>query len=319
MAVILIIVTFGAVFMLIFGINLLIAEINEAHRLKVRKRLESESHLKHQMRTKRFATRKSNQTPDDDPDDEPVRLSQWERFTRLVNESGLPVRPVQVALICAAFALCAGAIVAARFHSWPLAVLTAAAAAYMPIAYVSRARRQRVSKLLSQLPEAFDVMGRSMRAGQTISQAMQSVADDMSAPVAEEFGYCCDQQNLGLSPEAAMRGLALRTGILEMKIFVLAVMVHNQTGGNLAELLDRLSTVIRDRYKIRGSIQALTAEGRMQMMILLALPPLMLAVLMVLNRPYASILFDYPNVLFGTAESMGIGALIMASIVNFDF
>src|SRR6202030_4138555 len=118
-----------------------------------------------------------------------------------------------------------------------------------------------------------------MRSGQTISQAMQSVADDFAAPASDEFGYCCDQQNLGLSPEAAMRGLALRTGILEMKIFVLAVMVHNQTGGNLAELLDRLSTVIRDRYRIRGSIQALTAEGRMQMMILLALPPLMLAVL----------------------------------------
>jgi len=78
------------------------------------------------------------------------------------------------------------------------------------------------------------------------------VADEFSPPIADEFGFCYDQQNLGLSPEASMRDLARRTGLLELKIFVLAVMVHRQTGGNLSELLEKLATVIRHRYRIRG-------------------------------------------------------------------
>jgi tight adherence protein B len=157
-----------------------------------------------------------------------------------------------------------------------------------------------------------------MRAGQTISQAMQSVADDFSSPVADEFGYCCDQQNLGLSPESSLHALARRTGIMEIKIFVLAVMVHRQSGGNLAELLDKLSTVIRERDRIRRDMQALTAEGRMQMLILLALPPMFLLALYMLNRPYVSILFDYPSLLWGTATTMLVGALAMQSIINFE-
>ena len=234
-------------------------------------------------------------------------------FSQLTN----PVAgaPVQVASICAALP-CRGhrstlPQLAPRcpFQRQPrtcLSLTSAARAAAESVETFSTARSVR--------PDA-----RRPRSGQTIHRPC-SRWPTIFRPLPTNSATAADQQESGpMSPEAAMRGLALRTGILEMKIFVLAVMVHNQTGGNLAELLDRLSTVIRDRYKIRGSIQALTAEGRMQMMILLALPPLMLAVLMVLNRPYASILFDYPNVLFGTAASMGLSALCMASIVNFDF
>ena len=204
-------------------------------------------------------------------------------------------------------------------HITALAFTAGALASVIPIMYVASKRKQRLAKLLSQLPDAFDLMGRSMRSGQTISQAMQSVADDFSAPACDEFGYCCDQQNLGLSPESTMRGLARRTGLLEIKIFVLAVMVHRQTGGNLAELLDKLSTVIRERQRISGSIQALTAEGRAQMIVLLALPPLIFCVLFFINRPYATTLFNYPIVIIGTVAMMCIGAFFMRLIINFDF
>ena len=105
-------------------------------------------------------------------------------------------------------------------------------------------------------------MGRVVRAGQTISQALQAVADEFPPPIAAEFAYCYEQQNLGLSPESALRDLARRTGLLEIKIFVLALLVQQQTGGNLAELLDKLSGIIRERFRIRGQIKTLTAEGR---------------------------------------------------------
>jgi tight adherence protein B len=169
------------------------------------------------------------------------------------------------------------------------------------------------------LPDAFELMARVMRAGQTISQSLQAVADEFSAPVSEEFGYCYEQQNLGLSPEAAMRDLSARTGLLEMKIFVLAVMVHRQTGGNLADLLDKLGSIIRSRYQIRGKIKALTMEGRLQAVILLALPPFLFLAILFVNRPYATVLFQYPLLLIATCVSMTFGGIWMNRIINFDF
>ena len=138
--------------------------------------------------------------------------------------------------------------------------------------YVQLKRKARLEKLLSQLPDAFDLMARVIRAGQTMSQALQAVADEFDQPIAAEFAYCYEQQNLGLPPEVAFRDLARRTGLLEIKIFVLALLVQQQTGGNLAELLDKLADVVRERFRIRGKIKALTAEGRMQALVLLVLP-----------------------------------------------
>ena len=109
-----------------------------------------------------------------------------------------------------------------------------------------------------------------------------------------------------------------RTGLLEVRIFVVAVTIHRQTGGNLSELLDSISKVIRDRFRIRGQIRALTAEGRMQAVILLALPPLMLAILLVVNRDYMMTIFEYPALLVGMFVCEGLGAIWMRQIVNFE-
>jgi tight adherence protein B len=173
--------------------------------------------------------------------------------------------------------------------------------------------------MMDQLPEAFDLMARIIRAGQTMAQSIQAVADEFDAPLAAEFAYCYEQQNLGLSPEASLRDLARRTGLLEIKIFVLALLVQQQAGGNLAELLDKLSTVIRERSRIRGKIRVLTAEGRFQAIVLLGLPPAMLLVLMFFNPEYGMVLFKHPSLLVGTFISEALGYLWIRRIVNFDF
>jgi tight adherence protein B len=162
-------------------------------------------------------------------------------------------------------------------------------------------------------------MARVVRAGQTLAQALLAVADEFPQPISGEFAYCYEQQNLGLPPEVAFRDLNRRTGVIELKIFVLAVLVQQQTGGNLAELLLKLSAVVRDRYQIRGTIRTLTAEGRMQGLVLAALPPVMLLLMLVLNAKYVGVLFDHPNILFGTFGVEFIGALWIRKIVNFDF
>jgi tight adherence protein B len=185
--------------------------------------------------------------------------------------------------------------------------------------YVQFKRNARLEKLRTQLPDAFDLMGRVIRAGQTMSQSLMAVADEFPQPIAGEFAYCFEQQNLGLDSETAFRDLGRRTGLLEIKIFVLALLVQQQTGGNLAELLDKLSAVIRDRFRIRGQIKSLTAEGRMQGAVLLALPPALFLIMLFLNRNYASVLLEHPSLIVGTLISEVLGALWIRQIVNFDF
>ena len=107
--------------------------------------------------------------------------------------------------------------------------------------------------------------------------------------------------------------------MIELKIFVLAVLVQQQTGGNLAELLTKLGGVVRERYLIQGTIRTLTAEGRMQGWLLAALPPFMLLLLLVLNPGYGRIHFDHPNILLATFAVEAIGVFWIRSIVNFDF
>jgi tight adherence protein B len=239
----------------------------------------------------------------------------------LLEQSGLTLTPRRLWLYMAAAGLLCAALVA-LFRPERFLILVGGAAAVgasLPFAYVFLKRAKRLNKLTGQLPDAFDLMARVIRAGQTMSQALQAVADEFEAPLAGEFAYCFEQQNLGLPPEVALRDLARRTGLLEIKIFVLALLVQQQTGGNLAELLTKLAGVVRERYIIRGMIRTLTAEGRMQGWMLAALPPMMLALLLVLNREYASVHFEHPDILLGTAGLVVLGILWIRKIVNFDF
>ncbi len=311
---------FGAGFLAVFSINLLIADVLEANRQRVRKRLEEELQLRRRERARHsMQHQKILEAATEGLADLGNNATIWQRFARLAEESGVNVSPAQLVGLSAATALAAVLLVGVLFGKWTLAVLVGLPAAAVPLLYVWILRARRLEKLLSQLPDAFDLMSRTLRAGQTTSQALQTVADEFSPPIADEFGYCYDQQNLGLSPEAALRDLARRTGLLELKIFVLALMIHRQTGGNLADLLEKLAVVIRDRYRIRGATKALTADGRLQAIILLALPPAMLLILSLINRPYMANLFQYPILLVGMFVSMIIGGAWMKKIISFDF
>lgn len=247
------------------------------------------------------------------------RPSLRKRFELMVEQSGLDLTPDRLATISAVAAVVLGLVgFVARGHAIEGVVATVAGA-LAPIWYVNRKRNARIEKLRSQLPEAFELMARVVRAGQTLGQSLMAVADEFPQPISGEFAYCYEQQNLGLPPEVAFRDLNRRTGVIELKIFVLAVLVQQQTGGNLAELLLKLSAVVRDRYQIRGTIRTLTAEGRMQGLVLAGLPPLMLLLMTVLNSKYVGVLFEHPNILFGTFGVELIGALWIRKIVNFDF
>ncbi|WP_337172930.1 type II secretion system F family protein [Paludisphaera sp.] len=242
-----------------------------------------------------------------------------ERFETMVEQSGLDLEPGRLLAIAAGAAAAFGGVAFAAGGSALHVAIAAVVGGVAPIWYVKRRRDARMERLRSQLPDAFDLMARVVRAGQSLGQAILGVAEEFPQPISAEFAYCYEQQNLGLSPEVAFRELTRRTGIVELKIFVLAVLVQQQTGGNLSEMLSKLAGVVRERYRIRGAISALTAEGRMQGWILAAMPPLMLILLLFLNYDYASVLFDHGDILAGTFAIEAVGVLWIRKIVNFDF
>jgi tight adherence protein B len=251
--------------------------------------------------------------------DEPVTSSPKERLAIMVMQSGLNLTVNRLLWISATVGVGAGAAVGLLRQSVLSGGIAALLFVCLPLLYVRLKQKARVNKLRGQLPDSFDLMARVIRAGQTLSQGLQAVGDEFEPPISAEFNYCYEQQNMGLPPDVALRDLARRTGVLEIKIFVLAVMVQQQTGGNLAELLEKLASIVRERFRMRAKITALTAEGRFQAIILLALAPVLFLVIMMLNRDYAQILIDRPQLLVVTAITQAAGALWIRRIVNFDF
>jgi tight adherence protein B len=188
----------------------------------------------------------------------------------------------------------------------------------LPFLYVHLKRRARMTKLLSQLPDAFDLIARVIQVGQTPARAMHAVAEQFDRPISEEFALCYEQQNLGLPASIVLRDLAQRNGVLELHIFVIAMLIQQQTGGSLAGMMESLAAVVRERIALRDKVKTLTAEGRMQAMILMALPPFMFVAMLLINRKYAMTLLEYPSLLVAGLVSMGLGALWIRKIVNFE-
>ena len=202
----------------------------------------------------------------------------------------------------------------------PLAGLGVAAAVYLlPILYLVQRRKSRMKKLVQQLPDVFELLSQALRAGHSLASGMQLIARQVPAPGGVEFGRVFHEQNLGLKVEDALRNLADRTDMLDVRFFVTAVLIQRQTGGDLAEVLDKIGGVIRDRIKLHGTVQALTAEGRLSGYVLLALPPIMFVVLQFLNPAYGMKMITDPTgrmMLVGAGISQLMGWMLIKKIVN---
>jgi tight adherence protein B len=314
----LLLVTFLAGALVVAGVYSLLSDLFLGDRTRVDKRIDEEFLKRQRERARQSPLFKSigELAAAAAEDDEPRGLRP--RLEALIEQSGMHVTVRFLVILSAALGLGLAAI--GLLLSGPLTGLGLGLfGAALPFLYVRHKKKVRQGKLLAQLPDTFDLMARVIRAGQTMSQALQAVADEFDQPIAAEFSYCYEQQNLGLSPEMSMRDLARRTGLIEIKIFVLAMLVQQQTGGNLAEMLEKLSGVVRERFRMLGKIKALTAEGRFQALILLALPPALFVIILLLNRQYGMVLLERPWMLIAVGVSELLGALWIRKIVTFDF
>jgi tight adherence protein B len=194
----------------------------------------------------------------------------------------------------------------------PLVALGAGIVGLMlPYAWLVRKRAVRLKRFEEQFPEALDLLSRAIRAGHAFQTAMGMVGDELPPPVGTEFKKTFDRQNFGLPLRDAMNELADRVGILDVRFFVTAVAIQRETGGNLAEILDNLARVVRERFKIRRQVRVHTAHGRFTGYVLLGLPAALAVVLSFISPDHMKLLFT------DRMGQMMVGGAIVLQTVGF--
>ena len=230
-------------------------------------------------------------------------------LARLIEQSGVVVAPSTIILASMMIAL-ACSIVALAFlkqpFAWPLAAVFGA---MTPWLWLRHRRSQRMKRFEEQFPEALDLLSRAIRAGHAFQTAMGMCADELPAPVGAEFRKSFDQQNFGLPLKDTLHEMTERVPILDVKFFVTAVLIQRETGGNLAEILDNLAHVVRERFKILRQVRVHTAHGRFTGYVLMALPAALGIVLNFINPEHMDLLFRERM-----GQMMILGAIVMQTI-----
>jgi tight adherence protein B len=248
-----------------------------------------------------------------------ARLTVTARLQRMLEQANVNWNGAQALVNLTALASVLLAILLVLRFSLLVAVGAPLAVFVLPILYLIRRRNKRLKKLTQQLPDVFELLGQALRAGNSLATAMQLVAKELPDPAGTEFGRVFHEQNLGLKIEDALHNLAERVGALDVRFFVTAVLIQRQIGGDLAEVLDKIGSVIRERLQLFGTVQGLTAEGRLSGYVLLALPVLVFLILMYVNPEYMSILYTDPTgkTILTTAVVMQLmGWAMIKKIVN---
>ena len=244
------------------------------------------------------------------------------KIGKLLEQAGLswtPARLVNMGIM--AF----GSTLAASWFFLPvpkwLALLLAAGAGAMPFWLVVRKRKSRLRRFEEIFPDTLEFVSRSMRAGHAFSVSLEMIHREFPEPVSSEFRRTFEEHNLGLPIEVALQKLSNRVPSLDVQFFVSAVLLQKRTGGNLAEILDKLAYVIRERFKLRGRIRSVSAHGKMTATALSCIP-IAVAVLMFYTNPdYVKFFFedDIGNIMLGSAVALQlIGYLIMQQIVKIE-
>jgi tight adherence protein B len=213
-------------------------------------------------------------------------------LTRLIEQSGVRTTPSAIVLFSLGAALAAG-ILCSLVVAQPIAWLVAAiGGAVLPIGWLRHKRSARTRRFEEQFPEALDLLSRAIRAGHAFQTAMGMVADELPAPVGVEFRKGFDQQNFGLPLRDVLNQMAERVPILDVRFFVTAVTIQRETGGNLAEILDNLAHVVRERFKILRQVRVHTAHGRFTGWVLMGLPAALAVALSFINPDHMKLLFE---------------------------
>lgn len=242
-----------------------------------------------------------------------------EDFALFFEQADSPIRPDQCIMIsigCLALGVVAGWASHAPVPMWPA---FGGMFAMMPLGWLWWRRRGRFKRFARQLPDAMELIARALRSGHSLSSGINVVVEEMPTPIATEFMLAYEEQNLGVPIENALRGMLKRMPNMDLKFFVTAVAIQKQAGGDLAEVLDKIGYIIRERFKIMGQVQALTGEGRISGIVLQALPVVLFMVVYYMNPDYVMLLFERDlgkQMLLIAIVAQIVGAFVIKKIVN---
>jgi tight adherence protein B len=240
-------------------------------------------------------------------------------LTRLFQQANCPVRAevfFGICGLCGVIGFTATAIGHAPIPLYPLGALIGGT---LPFLWLMFRRSRRFKSFAKQLPDALELIARCLRSGHSLASGLHVVVDEMPDPISGEFGQAYEEQNLGVPIEQSLKNIHGRVPNMDLKFFVTAVAIQKQAGGDMAEILDKISYIIRERFKIMGQVQALTGEGRISGVVLMALPIALFFAVYYLNPDYVMLLFTDPKgrkMIAIAVVLQVLGAITIKKIIN---
>lgn len=240
-------------------------------------------------------------------------------FGVFLEQANSPIDFQTFVLISGGFGLLGAAIGAITHAPVPLWPVFALILGTFPLMWLTIRRKRRFARFGAQLPDALSLLARALRSGNSLNSGLNMVVEEMADPIGTEFQIAYEEQNLGIPIEQALKNMMTRVPNLDLKFFVTAVAIQRQTGGDLAEIIDKICEVIRERFKILGMVQALTGEGRLSGAVLMALPIAIFIAVYYLNQDYVMLLFTTElgkkMIAFGIIMQI-VGAICIKKIID---
>ena len=239
-----------------------------------------------------------------------------------IDRSGMNLTVGALVLMCLCSAVAGYLLIETVSHLTLAAIVIGGMCSLIPFWFVGFMATRRVAKFEEQFPEAIDLLARALRAGHAFTTGLSMVADEMPEPVGTEFRLAYDRQNFGMPMGEALKSLGDRVPLLDARFFVTAVLTQREAGGNLAEVLDNLARVIRDRFKVKRQVRVITAHARITGWVLALLPPSLGVILTLLSPAHMSLLWTHPTgikmVVFAIVLQV-IGTLAIRKLVNVEY
>jgi tight adherence protein B len=248
-----------------------------------------------------------------------LRMDIAPRLRDLLAQANIDWSPARLLLMCAAAAVIPGYLVYLRTNAFIVSAIFGTALGSIPFAYVLYMRRKRFDQFEQGLPGALDLMVSGLRSGHSLVSALNLVAREMPDPIGREFRICFDEQNYGLELRTAMDNLAKRVPLQDVRIVVTAILIQKETGGNLAEVLDKCGQVIRERFRLKKEIRIRTAQGRLTGIILSLLPLVLGFIMFLVNPKHISLLWSRPmglKMIYAASGMTIVGSLIIRKIIR---
>jgi tight adherence protein B len=318
-----VVVTFVVVLGIILGAYwLLVAQPEDREQSKLRKRLRPQGRIK-ALATSEGLLKEAQKLSTVQVVDTVLQRSGalTGPLQRLIAQAGLQTNVAVILLACGCLGM-GVALLGTLMSRWFIGIPLGVVATFIPIFVLRFKRDRRVLRFEEQFPEAIDLIARALRAGHAFTTGLSMVADEIEAPVGTEFRVLYERQNFGMPLPDAMREFASRVPVLDAKFFATAVLTQRESGGNLAEVLDNLSSVIRERFRVKRQVRVISAHGRMTGWVLALLPPSLAAAFMVISPGHIDTLLGDTlgiQMIIGALVLQFIGTMFIRKIVRIEY